>query len=484
MKINHVLTSVNNDKYYYEFIPIFINSWKHFFPNINITIILIGEEIPTNLQYFSNNLIIVHPLENIKTSFQAQCIRLLYPAILNEKDGILITDVDMIPLSKEYFEHSIKNLSENAFISYRDVMNRYKQVAICYNIANSITWSNLFEIKNIDDIYLKLKDWSSFKNEKWQTDQLILYRTLKNKKNIDWICLNDKITNFSRFDREEHAKILETNNNKLLYQLLKNNSFSDFHMPRPFKENKKIIKKIFNFYKTKNKLILITGASSNHYKSLIQFIGTIVKNIKEEHVIIYDLGLSEEEVATIKEICNINNFIFKKFKYNKYPSFFNIDIEAGQYAWKPTIIKNVSDKYEGIILWLDAGSMLKNNLADMIKFVNENYIYTPVSQGVITKWTHQKTLEYLNVDNKYFNRRNVSGGIIAFDNRIDWIKELIGKWQKYSTIKEYIAPKGSDRSNHRQDQSILTILIHEYKDKYNFKIANKYLGMIPHCDID
>ena len=41
MKINHILTSVNNDKYYYDFIPIFIKSWKHFFPNINITIIIV-----------------------------------------------------------------------------------------------------------------------------------------------------------------------------------------------------------------------------------------------------------------------------------------------------------------------------------------------------------------------------------------------------------------------------------------------------------
>ena len=231
-------------------------------------------------------------------------------------------------------------------------------------------------------------------------------------------------------------------------------------------------------------MIIITGASSNHYKSLLQLIETFEKHLSKETIIIYNLGLDENKASTILNICKKNDYIYKIFDYNKYPSFFNININAGEYAWKPAVIKEVSDEYKDIIFWLDAGCIVKNNLFILKKFIEKNYIYSPMSKGVINDWTHIKTIQYLNVDKKYYNSRNVSGGIIAFDNRIDWIKELINKWQKYSSIKECIAPDGSDRSNHRQDQSILTILLHQYKDKYIFEITKKYLGIKPHCDID
>ena len=41
------------------------------------------------------------PIENISTSFISQYIRILYPAILNYKSGILITDIDMLPMNRD-----------------------------------------------------------------------------------------------------------------------------------------------------------------------------------------------------------------------------------------------------------------------------------------------------------------------------------------------------------------------------------------------
>jgi len=46
------------------------------------------------------------------------------------------------------------------------------------------------------------------------------------------------------------------------------------------------------------------------------------------------------------------------FEFWKYPSYFNISIARGEYAWKPVIIKEVVDEYP-LVLWLDAGISAK-----------------------------------------------------------------------------------------------------------------------------
>ena len=54
-----------------------------------------------------NNIIIFEPIKNILTSFTSQFIRLLYPCILNYKNGVLITDMDMLPMNNTYYTENI-----------------------------------------------------------------------------------------------------------------------------------------------------------------------------------------------------------------------------------------------------------------------------------------------------------------------------------------------------------------------------------------
>ena len=83
MKLDCVLTAVNELPKYLGFVPIFIKFWNTLYPDIDVKIILIAEKIPDNLLEYENNLIIFKPLPNIKTSFTSQFIRNLYPCILN-----------------------------------------------------------------------------------------------------------------------------------------------------------------------------------------------------------------------------------------------------------------------------------------------------------------------------------------------------------------------------------------------------------------
>ena len=69
---------------------------------------------------------------------------------------------------------------------------------------------------------------------------------------------------------------------------------------------------------------------------------------------------------------------------------------------------------------------------------------------------------------------------IGINYNIDWVRKLIKEWRDLALIKECICPDSSDRSNHRQDQAVLSILFYKYKDIYKFKNICNYVDFSIH----
>ena len=240
MILDCVLTACNNNELYIDFIPIFIKSWNKLYPNVDVKIVLINDTIPIQIEEYKNNIILFKPISNISTAFISQYIRLLYPCILNYKNGVLITDIDMIPMNSTYYTKNIENISNNKFIYYRNVLLNDKEIAMCYNVALPETWKEIFNINSIDDIIKRLID---INNPNWSTDQIDLYIYImkwKTKTN-NFIYLNDINTGFNRLNRNNFS----LNDNKIIQQI-KQNYYSDYHMLRPYNEYKIINDEIFN----------------------------------------------------------------------------------------------------------------------------------------------------------------------------------------------------------------------------------------------
>ena len=96
------------------------------------------------------------PSNGISTSFISQYIRLLYPALLDYENGIMITDIDILPMNNTYFTKNIESLSNNKFIYLRNVLLDINQIAMCYNIATNNIWKDIFNINSINDIVIRL----------------------------------------------------------------------------------------------------------------------------------------------------------------------------------------------------------------------------------------------------------------------------------------------------------------------------------------
>ena len=67
------------------------------------------------------------------SSFISQYIRILYPALLNYDKGVMITDIDMLPMNNTYYTNCVKNFKNSHFITFRNGRIDKKQLIICYN---------------------------------------------------------------------------------------------------------------------------------------------------------------------------------------------------------------------------------------------------------------------------------------------------------------------------------------------------------------
>ena len=240
---------------------------------------------------------------------------------------------------------------------------------------------------------------------------------------------------------------------------------------------------IFNFiFKIYKMLTLTTAANFRYFNFLKQVLKNVIevsnsKNI-QIRIIVYNLGMNESQ---IKEIKLFQQVTLENFDFDRYPEHVSLEKYHGHnctYAWKPIIVYDVCEKYGGLVHWLDTRN-LYFNFNNLIKILETEYIYTPISSGTIKTWTHPTCLKYMDGDRfKNYSPRNAA--IIGINYNIDWVRKLIKEWRDLALVKECICPDGSDRSNHRQDQAVLTILFYKYLEIYKFKNIRHYVDLSVH----
>lgn len=241
MKLECVLTACNNNPLYMNFIPYFIKAWRKLYPKVDIKIILISESIPSKYEKYSDNIILFTPLDDVCDVLTSQAIRMLYPALLDYQDAVLITDIDMIPMHSSYYSDCIKPFNSNQFVIYKDICRKYKQIMICYNAASPKVWSSIFLIKSLDDIKtflielnkvrIKLIENKNNKRYEWIIDQRLLFNRVKVWQESGGIVigLNDKITNFKRMCRSKFKYLTDQIKGKIIKE-----EYMDYHCKRPF----------------------------------------------------------------------------------------------------------------------------------------------------------------------------------------------------------------------------------------------------------
>jgi len=172
MKLDCVLTAVNEVPLYLEFLPIFVDTWKKLYPHVDVKVVLVAKAIPEEYLAYKENIILFEPLDGVPTAFTSQFIRLLYPGLLDYENGVMITDMDMLPMNRTYYTEHIKAYGREKFIYLREnVCANESQIAMCYNVAVPEVWRDVFDVHSLEDVRNVLRNTDT----SWSSDQRTLH---------------------------------------------------------------------------------------------------------------------------------------------------------------------------------------------------------------------------------------------------------------------------------------------------------------------
>lgn len=228
-KLDRVILSTDKNPIYLDNWPVVAKAWQDLI-GLRPTLAFIADD-EVEIDESLGDVVRFKPIPGVPDGFYAQVVRLLMPAMY-PNDVCIISDIDMMPLSKDYFVKSVVYIGKEYFVIYRRTLFYSKEkpeYAMCYIAAAGKLFQQLFDLKSVKDIESKVKEWYDL-GLGWATDQLLLYQQVH--KNIVPIKrLNHQFTR--RIDRW-----IGGDNYFCGYEekKLKNNYYIDFHLPRPYKK--------------------------------------------------------------------------------------------------------------------------------------------------------------------------------------------------------------------------------------------------------
>ena len=158
MILDCVVSAVNLNPIYLDFIPIFIKTWNKLYPHVDVKIIMLAEDLPERFRPYKKHIILFPLCLNVPDEaipVITTYIRFLIPALMKYNNGIMITDIDILPMNSNYYTENIKDIQNNYFINLRNWTDGL-QYAACYYVGTAKTWGEIMEIKSVKDIYTRL----------------------------------------------------------------------------------------------------------------------------------------------------------------------------------------------------------------------------------------------------------------------------------------------------------------------------------------
>lgn len=230
------------------------------------------------------------------------------------------------------------------------------------------------------------------------------------------------------------------------------------------------------------RLTVVTGADARFFRTLHQFLESARRwRVDQEHSILaYDLGLEPAQADCLRH--RHPRVEWRAFPFARYPDFVGRTrhvTEAspprhvlGHYAWKPALIADTLEERGGLVLWLDAGTLLRGSLDPVVAAVSRDGTYVPYSgSGILSEYAHPDTRRLLGADDAMLARRCRGGGLCAFDAEHAVARRIVADWKRHALDEACIAPPGAHHHNHRYDQAILSILLYQAEARDGLRLT-------------
>lgn len=239
MELKYAVVSSDSNPEYLDFWPYVAKAWKRI--GIEPVLLYIDKQTPPESIHEHGKVIYLESIPEWSIAQQAQCIRFWAAKLLDSP--FIISDIDMLPISREYYKNGVASIGDKGVVSYSSDIIKYRwyrtnpQYPMCYLAGDSKSFIDLLEMN--DNSHQDFLRRLIKMNIRFGTDQKFFYnQSVKNKhiaiKHLERGWIEEKYAT-GRLDKAIWPK---TDYNA--------DEYIDCHLPRPLSSNIGICKELFN----------------------------------------------------------------------------------------------------------------------------------------------------------------------------------------------------------------------------------------------
>lgn len=238
MELKYAVVSSDSNPEYLHFWAYVAKAWKRI--GIEPVLLYIDKEAPSSDVNQYGQVIYLESITEWSIAQQAQCIRFWAAKLLDAP--FIISDIDMLPISEEYYKNGVASIGDKGLVSYSSDIIKYRwyrtnpQYPMCYLAGDSQSFIDILEMN--DNTHQDFLRRLMRMNIRFGTDQNFFYnQSIKNK--------HIPITHLERGWIEE--KYATRRLDKVIWPKSDYNveEYIDCHLPRPLSANQGICKELF-----------------------------------------------------------------------------------------------------------------------------------------------------------------------------------------------------------------------------------------------
>ena len=192
-----------------------------------------------------------------------------------------------------------------------------------------------------------------------------------------------------------------------------------------------------------------------------------------------DLGLNEvqrqklfahfETIHQIQEKMKSNGFsAYRVYNWDNFPQWMSLTDnreQRGGYTWKAIPFVDVALRWKAVTLWQDGGNVIRDGISRELTAVRHYGLYTSSSGGNTKKWVYPDSLKFMiehhMIPNITIGMTMGAGNHIMVDATNQTIyNQFLIPYKECLFTQKCVSPQGSNMTNHRQDQAIVSIFVH------------------------
>jgi hypothetical protein len=238
MQLKYAVVSSNSNPEYLDFWPYVAKMWRRI--GLEPVLMYIDKQPPPENIHSFGKVFFFESLAEWDIAQQAQCIRFWAAKVLNAP--FIISDMDMLPISSDYYKNGASQIGEKGIVSYSSDIIKYRwyktnpQYPMCYLAGDPQSFVEILDLSDVDhkQFFKRLMRLAL----RFGTDQKFFYNQSLRKPNVmlkhldrGWV--EEKYAS-KRLDKAIWPK---TDYNP--------NEYIDCHLPRPLKNNLEICQVLF-----------------------------------------------------------------------------------------------------------------------------------------------------------------------------------------------------------------------------------------------